>query len=67
MPRPNSSLSSFEWIKYSDFYRTGNTGKHNPVCTVVAEAVEAGVRGALVYAELAVGTGEALDTVAAET
>lgn len=45
----------------------GLLGNTNTVCTVVAEAMDAGARGALVYVELAVGAGEAFDTVAAET
>lgn len=40
------------------------TRKHDNVSTIVAEAVEAGVRFALINVELAVLTGEALVAVA---
>lgn len=43
------------------------TGKHGIVHTVIAEAMDAGVREALVNVELAVGAGEALETVAVES
>lgn len=43
------------------------TGEHDIVCTIIAEAVDTGVRVALVNVELAVGAGEASEAVAVES